>query len=284
MSKENNDGGKNTEPNGSSSPKAEPSHRRSFSEVFHDSQPGLHGKFNKVLIPLITVMIEAIFYNNMDKPKFFIYSIALALTIAIWSAAFGLTRHFSQSAKSDGNESDSANQSAHPQSTLGSLSNSQRAVLAAEPGRWLSHYEPTSGHVFWTFYPVWFNFGPTATKDLKIAVMYALADRPLEDDFGFPDHPGLVHTPMWIAPNARINGSETPMIDGELLRLVQDGKKHFYIYGWAKYHDAFDGTPEHTTRFCWKITSIRGDSRKEFSESNRVEVNTEFHHKFNSAD
>ena len=37
---------------------------------------------------------------------------------------------------------------------------------------------------------------------------------------------------------------------------VQAGRKHLYLWGWAKYFDVFPGTREHITRFCWIVTPI----------------------------
>jgi len=30
-------------------------------------------------------------------------------------------------------------------------------------------------------------------------------------------------------------------------------KRRFLYYGWIKYHDVFDNTPQHTTRFCYEV-------------------------------
>jgi len=37
---------------------------------------------------------------------------------------------------------------------------------------------------------------------------------------------------------------------------MQSGKKMFYLFGWAKYFDVFEGSPAHVTRFCWRITCV----------------------------
>ena len=37
---------------------------------------------------------------------------------------------------------------------------------------------------------------------------------------------------------------------------MQSGKKMFYLFGWAKYFDVFEGSPAHVTRFCWHITCV----------------------------
>ncbi len=111
----------------------------------------------------------------------------------------------------------------------------------------------------WRFSPTWKNTGNTPTKRLVTHTSGELRDSPFpaeiikgtSSDTGF----GL------IPPGVTVRGGQAPgvgrsAISPEDILDIQSGKKAFYLFGWAKYFDVFEGTPMHITRFCWRITCV----------------------------
>jgi hypothetical protein len=36
---------------------------------------------------------------------------------------------------------------------------------------------------------------------------------------------------------------------------IQNGRKFFYIWGWARYYDTLPGTTRRIIRYCWRVIS-----------------------------
>ena len=73
-------------------------------------------------------------------------------------------------------------------------------------------------------------------------------------------------------------------ISAEDLAAVQQGRKHFYIWGWAEYHDIFEGTKKHSTRFCNQLMQVIGNPMAAINEHNMVQMLFGFHSENNCAD
>jgi hypothetical protein len=112
------------------------------------------------------------------------------------------------------------------------------------------------GKLWWHFRPIFQNTGNTQTREMITNVVFEFRDTPLSNDFTFP--PNEDSSPAIIPPHGTIFGASSNLTDEQIIR-VQKGTGFFYIYGTVTYHDVFDGTPVHTTKFCRQILNPLGD-------------------------
>jgi hypothetical protein len=109
------------------------------------------------------------------------------------------------------------------------------------------------------FMITWENSGTTPTKDLHVHVSYMPLTTPLPDNFPFPDlwTPGTPHVTVnaVIGPKATTGITVGPVPISTVSQIFEH-KKHLYLWGWAEYHDVFDGTPMHITRFCVEVVVV----------------------------
>jgi hypothetical protein len=47
--------------------------------------------------------------------------------------------------------------------------------------------------------------------------------------------------------------TEALRIPLDVIRQVQNGNLRLFLWGWAEYHDAFEGTPVHVSKFCNEV-------------------------------
>jgi len=113
----------------------------------------------------------------------------------------------------------------------------------------------------WRMRPVWQNSGATPTKNLKIHAWGELRDSRLPDGFDFDassQEIGSVGSGL-IPPRLTLHGGLVPpgkaLTPSDILQIYE-GKKIFYMWGWARYNDVFEDTPQHITRFCWVVTPV----------------------------
>jgi hypothetical protein len=110
----------------------------------------------------------------------------------------------------------------------------------------------------WVFSVLWQNLGRTPSKKLRVHAHYELRDTPLPADFNFDYE--TPHVGKAFLPPGHINpGGGKFWISAGDLNAVRDGKKFFYVYGWAKYFDVFPDTPERITRFNYAV-EVAGDA------------------------
>jgi hypothetical protein len=146
-----------------------------------------------------------------------------------------------------------------------------RAYVSLNNMKYLSHLNPETKKVVWSIRPIWINSGATPTRDLSVNINLHIDDTVLPEDFNFPPGSENYTTPTILGPNLTIQGAEI-YVTGEILSSVQVGKKHFFVWGFAKYNDVFSGTPERVTRFC-HVVSVRGNPLKVFNDTtNAVEI------------
>jgi len=114
----------------------------------------------------------------------------------------------------------------------------------------------------WRIRPEWENTGDTPTRGLRIYTDGILTTELLPDNHDIrtaivPEGTGLSppHSKMQGGPFPRFG---TPSLTPDELIKVREGNAFLYIWGWAKYRDVFRGTPEHITRFCFRI-NVLGD-------------------------
>lgn len=109
----------------------------------------------------------------------------------------------------------------------------------------------------WRLRPTWQNSGDTPTKDLRIFVACEIRNSVLPDGFDFRQMTGGDGTGL-LGPKASNLGGVGPQgkfaaISPQDIVDAQQTRKFIYLWGWARYRDAFPKTPEHITRFCWQI-------------------------------
>jgi hypothetical protein len=151
--------------------------------------------------------------------------------------------------------------------TFKSTNIAERALIAGERafvfalnlnGFWEFHND--TRRYSWRFRPVWQNSGDTPTKNMTMHTRCILRDTPLPVDFDFGQTVGQIGTAL-IPPKTTTMGGMSPIpgepaISPQDITDIQEGRKHLYLLGWARYRDVFPTTPEHITRFCFIITPI----------------------------
>ncbi|HJV83910.1 MAG TPA: hypothetical protein VJ698_00425 [Noviherbaspirillum sp.] len=162
------------------------------------------------------------------------------------------------------------------------LISGQRAFMFIREIKTYLHQDPQTGKHLWTIHPVWANSGNTPTKGLSINTTYRLLDAPLPQDFDFP-HAREDLIPTIAGPKSMVE-AVPGTLSSEDLEAVQQGKKFFYIWGWAEYHDIFEGTKKHITRFCNQLTEVEGNANMPYDEHNPVQMLFGFHTENNFAD
>jgi hypothetical protein len=122
-------------------------------------------------------------------------------------------------------------------------------------------YEPDANtdHFNWRVGPIWQNSGDTPTQGLRIYTDGFLSNVPIPAKFDFNQiDPRALPGPGMLGPKMSSAGGQAPHMPGpgltpQDLLDIQNGRKFFYLWGWARYRDGLPGTPEHITRYCWRI-------------------------------
>lgn len=162
------------------------------------------------------------------------------------------------------------------------LISGQRAFMFIREIKTYLHQDPQSGKHLWTIHPIWANSGNTPTRGLSINTTYSLLDEPLSQGFDFP-HAREDLIPTIAGPKSMVEALPGTL-SSEDLEAVQQGTKFFYIWGWAEYHDIFEGTKKHVTRFCNQLTQVEGNANAPYDEHNPVQMLFGFHTENNFAD
>jgi hypothetical protein len=122
-------------------------------------------------------------------------------------------------------------------------------------------YEANSAtsHFDWRAAPVWENSGDTPTRGLQIYTGSFFSNERMPENFDlryvdpkFPAGTGMLG-PKTTSPGGQAPRLGSPGLTPQDIMEIQNGRKFFYLYGWARYRDTLPGTPEHITRFCWQI-------------------------------
>jgi hypothetical protein len=102
----------------------------------------------------------------------------------------------------------------------------------------------------------WENNGTTPAKSLTQHISTRWDVNPIPSDFTFPDEwlPGAEHVPQptYMGPKGALGGGIF-FIPVSILKEVQDGKRHVYYWGWARYEDVF--LNQHITELCAELKS-----------------------------
>ena len=158
----------------------------------------------------------------------------------------------------------------------------QRAFMFIREIKTFLHQDPETGKFHWTIHPVWANSGNTPTRGLSINTSYRLLDKPLPVNYEFPESKENL-IPTIAGPRSMVEASPGTL-SSEDLEAVQQGKKFFYIWGWAEYHDIFEGTKKRVTRFCNQLVEVDGNPMMPVDERNPIQMMFGFHAENNYAD
>lgn len=162
------------------------------------------------------------------------------------------------------------------------LISGQRAFMFIREIKTYLHQDPATGKFHWTIHPIWANSGNTPTRGLSINTTYRLLDEPLPNGYDFPEsQEDLI--PTIAGPRSMVE-AVSGTLSSEDLAAVKDGKKFFYIWGWAEYHDIFEGTKKRVTRFCNQLIEVDGDPAAPINEHNPLQMMFGFHTENNYAD
>jgi hypothetical protein len=123
-------------------------------------------------------------------------------------------------------------------------------------------FDEANSQYNWRFRPQWQNSGDTPTRNMVMNTECLLTDDVLPPGFDFEGATVATGTAL-LPPNSQSGGglaprAPAPAITPQDILEVQLGKKILWLFGWARYHDVFPGTPEHITKFCWRVV-ILGD-------------------------
>lgn len=162
------------------------------------------------------------------------------------------------------------------------LVSGQRAFMFIREIKTYLHQNPETGTFHWTIHPVWANSGNTPTRGLAINTTYRLLDKPLPSGYDFPESKENL-IPTIAGPRSMVE-SLPGTLSSEDLEAVKEGKKYFYIWGWAEYNDIFEGTKKRITRFCNQLIQVDGDPMMPVDERNPIQMMFGFHAENNYAD
>lgn len=162
------------------------------------------------------------------------------------------------------------------------LISGQRAFMFIREIKTILHQDPETDKFQWTIHPIWANSGNTPTRGLSINTTYRLLNEPLPQNYDFPEsREDLI--PAIAGPRSMVE-AVPGTLSSEDLQAIQDGKKFFYIWGWAEYHDIFEGTKKRVTRFCNQLIQVDGDPTTPVNEHNPIQMMFGFHTENNYAD
>ena len=137
------------------------------------------------------------------------------------------------------------------------IKNSERAFVFVNSYKLTFNPYRIDGEIQWTISATFENSGNTPAKNMRIRASLEIRDDALPDDFPFSQSSDP--SQRTIGPRGSVQ-SMPVSISSKTLHEAKAGKKHVYIWGWAKYSDILDDSTPHITTFCCKII-VDGDPR-----------------------
>ncbi len=104
----------------------------------------------------------------------------------------------------------------------------------------------------WRLIPEWENCGTTPTKKMIYHINWKIFEtEELNDSYHFPNLNDK-EIPLVIGPKQIlcVDYLDIPKLEPE---EIKNNKKRLLIWGLAKYHDVFESTPQHHTKFCYEL-------------------------------
>jgi hypothetical protein len=139
----------------------------------------------------------------------------------------------------------------------------------------------TGGYVTWTFDVIWQNVGKTPTRNLRIYTQTFVDPLDIPANFQFL---AAGEFPITIAgPGGVVQGLPVGISPADLA-ASQAGESFIYIWGWARYLDVFEHTPEHVTKFCWRLQMFGDPTKMHHPETNFTQFRWRHHVRHNCAD
>ncbi len=104
----------------------------------------------------------------------------------------------------------------------------------------------------------WNNSGTTPAKWMTFHNIAIWFEDGMPSSFSFPEKWGPIQShilsPTVIPPKGNIRTHNN--IPLPVFTKWMNGGMHVYFYGWARYKDVFNGTPEHLTKFCYEMERV----------------------------
>jgi hypothetical protein len=100
------------------------------------------------------------------------------------------------------------------------------------------------------------NVGNTTTINLRNRIDYVFLPNEMPDDFVFPDDAEPLSSGGMLGPKQWLLGPHIPpdrFVTAAEMVQIQQKQVWLYLFGWVKYNDAFPGTPERVTKFCYFV-------------------------------
>jgi hypothetical protein len=138
------------------------------------------------------------------------------------------------------------------------LQSIQRAFLFTEGAQFLRNANAQGVVDSIVFRFVLKNSGMTPTRHMTSHVSHGYYPNGLPRKFSFPDERADTSTPLDVGPHGE-TGIENGPFSASKIEDVLSGRTRLYFWGWARYHDIFEGTPEHITEFCLELVGVDGD-------------------------
>jgi hypothetical protein len=113
--------------------------------------------------------------------------------------------------------------------------------------------------IAWAFSVPAENIGATRTRNAKFVVNGDFLMGKLPANFDFHDLSNPINA---VIPGHSTISFPTLATGVQQIQSVQRGIGHLYLYGWARYKDIFENTPEHITKFCYELTLFNHDPTK----------------------
>lgn len=106
----------------------------------------------------------------------------------------------------------------------------------------------------------WENAGYTPTREMKTHVSKSFYNHGLPKDWDFPDlwagTQPHTYTSVVVSPHGKAV-YYIGVTNDEIGRIQKH--ERLFFWGWARYHDVFEKTPEHITEFCMELEGFFGN-------------------------
>jgi hypothetical protein len=145
------------------------------------------------------------------------------------------------------------------ETTTKALTSVQRAFVFERSEQEVTVFGPPGNQLFQITFR-FENAGTTPTRNLKSHLNWRFQHEPMDQNFPFADLGGR-ETPAVLGPKGYF-GLSTDSLPTKILDEIVASRIHFYVWGWAKYNDVFENTPQHVTRFCSEMFPIAASMDK----------------------
>jgi hypothetical protein len=109
--------------------------------------------------------------------------------------------------------------------------------------------------LYWIFRVPIQNSGDTPTRRMEDHISAQVFDGEIPDGFAYSDRGNTKSYAVVLGPKQGFY-SGPALVDADDAKSVWLGKKHLYLWGWARYKDVFqiNSAPPHQTKFCYEVS------------------------------